>query len=295
VVPSTSQPAGAGGRSVEFTPGVRIDWTKVQVELAGRVVLREGLLELLACSPGTREHESIVRVNARPLHIFQALGLIGLEPGRPVTYEEAGDRWLPAAGAVLVIEVRYAAAGRGRTVNIWDWVKDARTNQAPPRRDWLFCGSRFFPEGPFGADADGTVICVVDFDTALIGLAEPHSADNAALWLAANPDRIPPEGTKCTLLIRAAGPGAVVIECADRGRFRLEGRWLNRNELLEALATRHRREPELAVTIRELPGAPPGAGRRLLDIVRGMGIKVVRLQPPPGPPTSQPGAAAGPG
>ena len=276
---------------------MRIDWTKVQVELAGRVVLREGLLELLACSPGTREHESIVRVNARPLHIFQALGLIGLEPGRPVTYEEAGDRWLPAAGAVLVIEVRCAAAddGRGRTVNIWDWVKDARTDQAPPRRDWLFCGSRFFPEGPFGADADGTVICVVDFDTALIGLAEPHSADNAALWLAADPDRIPPEGTECTLLIRAADRGGMLIECGRGERVRVRDRWMSQTELRAFLADCHRREPELAVTIRELPGVPPGAGRRLLDIVRGMGIKVVRLQPPPAPPTSQPGAAADPG
>ena len=42
--PPTSAPAG--GRRVEFAPGVTIDWERMQVELAARVVLREGLLEL---------------------------------------------------------------------------------------------------------------------------------------------------------------------------------------------------------------------------------------------------------
>lgn len=279
--PPTSQPARPGGRHVQFAPGVSIDWRKMQVELDGRVVLREGLLELFACSPGTREHESIVRVIARPLHIFQALGLIGLEPGRPVTYEPAADRLLPAAGEALVIEVRYNTPQGPQTVNVWDWMMDARTERVLPRREWVFCGSRVFEGGTFGADSDGTVICVVDFDTALIGLAECHSADNALLWLAANTKRIPPPGTHCTLLIRAAGPGAVVIECADRGRFRIEGQWMDRKELLEALAKRRKREPELTVTIRELPGAPAGLGRQILQTVRSLGVKNIRLEPKP--------------
>ena len=55
----------------EFVHGGRIDWTNRRGEVDSRVVLRKGPLELLACSPQTREHESILVVNARPLHIFQ--------------------------------------------------------------------------------------------------------------------------------------------------------------------------------------------------------------------------------
>ncbi|UCE61208.1 MAG: hypothetical protein JSU63_05560, partial [Phycisphaerales bacterium] len=67
---ATSQPR-------QFAPGVKIDWQRRVVEVDASVVLREGPLELLACSPQTREHESILAVRARPLHIYQAMGLIG--------------------------------------------------------------------------------------------------------------------------------------------------------------------------------------------------------------------------
>ncbi|MCH8851940.1 MAG: hypothetical protein IID41_04735, partial [Planctomycetes bacterium] len=66
-----------------FMPGVRINWQEREVEVAGVVVLREGMLELFACSADTREHESIMRISARPAHVYQALGLLGLEPGSP--------------------------------------------------------------------------------------------------------------------------------------------------------------------------------------------------------------------
>jgi len=67
-----------------FADGIQINWTRKQVEVEATVVLREGPLELLACSPNTREHESILVIEARPLHIFKAMGLIGLQPGKPV-------------------------------------------------------------------------------------------------------------------------------------------------------------------------------------------------------------------
>ena len=203
-VPSSS-PTPSSGRRVGYAPGVVIDWPNTRIELTGKVVLREGLLELLACSPRTREHESIMAIDARPLHVFQALGLVGLEPGHPVRYDEEHDRWLAPSGDPIEIQVRWTVEGKTRTVDVWDWLKDAETGAPLEARGWIFCGSRSFPGGTFGADADGTVICVVDFDTALIGLAEMHSADNAELWVAANSEKIPPPGTPCTMLIRRAG------------------------------------------------------------------------------------------
>ncbi|MCP4250308.1 MAG: hypothetical protein GY778_24965 [bacterium] len=279
----TSRPTTgpADGRTVELAPGVHIDWAKPQVEVAARVVLREGLLELLACSPQTREHESILRVEARPLHIFQALGLIGLEAGSPAGYDPTTERVVPARGHPINLEVRYEVNGKPRTDNVWDWLINAETKKPPSPRPWIFCGSRQFPGGAFGADVDGTVVCVVDFDTALISLPESHSADNALLWVTANTERIPPMGTECTLLFRAAENGPVIVECGPADRYRFEGQWLDQAGLLKAMTERHHGVEDLDVLIRESPDAPAGSGKPILEAIRKLGVGKVRLQPKP--------------
>lgn len=276
-------PAEPPGRRVGFAPGVAIDWPRMQVEVGARVVLREGLLELFACSPHTREHESIVAVEARPLHVFQALGLIGLEPGRPVTYDRDADRWLPGTGDRVVIDVRYTIDGREQTASVWEWMKDARSDAPLLPREWVLCGSRTFPGQAFGADVEGTVICVVDFDTALLALPECYSADNSLLWVAARTARIPPDGTPCTLLLRAADQNAVSVACDAEGRFRLEDKWLSRAELAEVLQPRLASEPGLNVRLTLLGGADLEAGRRAVAAIREMGFTHVHLTDvPPG-------------
>ncbi len=187
-----------------FAPGVRIDWRERVVELEGQVVLRQGPLELLVCSPRTREHESILTVRAQPMHIFQAMGLIGLEPGAPLHYDENNDRWLAPTGESLELYVRCRDGQQDPLLPVERWLLDVRRGRPPEKLDWVFAGSRTFDNGRFGADGDGTVICVVDFDTALIALGSLHTADNERLWLTANTEAIPPTGTACTLLIRSA-------------------------------------------------------------------------------------------
>ena len=46
--------------------------------------LELGWLEQVACAPATREHESLVVVNAKPSHIHAALLMAGFEPGTPL-------------------------------------------------------------------------------------------------------------------------------------------------------------------------------------------------------------------
>lgn len=190
----------------EYVPGLRIDWAKQVVEIDAKVVFRDGPLELLACSARTREHESILVVRPRPLHIYEALGLIGLEPGSPVRYDPATDRWSPPTGERVSIEIRYPGDGAERTRPIEDWLLDAKQQRPPGAIEWVFAGSRTFDEGRFGADLEGTIICLVDFETAIIAPASLHSADNEQLWLAANTKEIPAVGTACTLIVKAAKP-----------------------------------------------------------------------------------------
>ena len=98
-------------RAKVFAPGVRIDWRRRVVEVETRVVLRRGPLELLACSPHTREHESILSVHARPMHVFQAMGLIGLSPGSPARYDVKQNNWIAPPGDRLDLRVCWGAGG----------------------------------------------------------------------------------------------------------------------------------------------------------------------------------------
>jgi hypothetical protein len=198
------RPNPPAGKRVEYQPGLIIDFARKRVEIECRVVLREGLLELLVCSPRTKEHESILVARPRPLHIYEALGLVGLTPGKPAAWDDQRQERIPPTGDELTIHITYERDGRQVGVNAWEWLKDLRADAAAPPRPWLFTGSLTSPrDGTFAADYNGNVISVVDFGTELIGLAEMHSADNEALWLTAFTDRIPPLGTSCTLLVQA--------------------------------------------------------------------------------------------
>ena len=164
-------------------------------------------MELFACARHTREHESIIAVSARPLRIFEALGLVGLKPGTPVGYDERNRRWTAARGDPLHIDVVIRAEGAEQVFGIHEWMRRAGGGGTLGHCDWVFAGSRRLPGGRFAADAQGTIICVVDFDSALIALPEAHTPENAALWLEANPERIPPVGTACVLRISSAASG----------------------------------------------------------------------------------------
>lgn len=188
----------------KFAPGVRIDWKNRRIEVDAKIVFRQGPLELLACSPKTREHESILSVAARPMHIFQAMGLIGLEPGSPASYDEQKNQWQAPRGEALSLLVRYQLDGKTHTITPRSWMREVKTRKPPKHIPWVFAGSQSVADGRFGADFDGTIVCVVDFETALICPGVLHSADNDALWLEADPDAIPPLKTPCTLLIESA-------------------------------------------------------------------------------------------
>ena len=106
--------AQAIGQSKPYAAGVAIDWHRRSVEVVGRVVLRDGPLELFACSARTREHESIVAIDARPLHLHQAMGLIGLEPGSPGRFDPKTERWIAPTGDTLRLRLRYRLSEYGQ-------------------------------------------------------------------------------------------------------------------------------------------------------------------------------------
>ncbi len=186
----------------EFQPGVSIDWTHKTVEVGAKVVLKGGSIELLACSARTKEHESILVVKPRPLHVMQAMGLVGLEPGSPTRFDAEKQQGTVPTGERLSLFVRFRDGDVEYTAPVEYWLREVKSGKSADPLPWVYSGSRNLGDGRFAADVDGTVAAVVDFSTSLISIGALHSADNEGLWLEANTEAIPPIGTDCTLLIR---------------------------------------------------------------------------------------------
>ncbi|MBI1825260.1 MAG: hypothetical protein HY287_06415 [Planctomycetes bacterium] len=258
---------------VAFAPGVGIDFAAGQVEVSAKVVLRKGPLELFACSPHTKEHESILAVDAKPSHVFQAMGLIGIEPGHPPRFDEKADRWIATTGEPVELRVRIRDEHGERTTTPESWIRLIGKSDHPKKLHWVFAGATKNPDGHFPADTVGTVACVVDFDTSVISLDATHTSDNADLWLEADMDSIPPEGTPVTLLIRSAVRRRIEFQIGNDGSLTLSGEPIS---LKAAIATVNNTKTEDVTTLIAIKAAPQVPQSRIDDVtdaLTGAGVQ----------------------
>lgn len=234
-----------------------------RVVLAGHVVLRDGLLELFCCRVHSKEHESILAVDARASTIHSGLLLIGAKVGSPAQFT---TKFIPPRGQALDIVVHWTDTNnRDQKMDARKWVrhciyryygaalakfpteielpKDSNLRYDKKNRElswygpmsetqkknfiklsadkayrkavtsfyeqsqirtmtaqWVFAGSGFEldPETNkefYLADESGELICVANFPSAMIDVAEISSTTGASLSYEANTEVIPPEGS----------------------------------------------------------------------------------------------------
>ena len=281
------------GKPVEYQPGLRIDFARKCVEVDCLVVLRQGPLELFACSVGTREHESILATRVRPLHLFQTLGLIGLEPGSPVRFDPQTEQIIPPRGARLRLDVRWNLEGETKVVPAGSLMLDLKTGRAPKELRWVFAGSHRYQGDRFGADGDGTIACVVDFANALVALDSSHSASNDELWLGADPNRVPPVGTACTLLIRSAVEECCVRLRADGG-LTCTGAAVTPEALVQLVQEREAAGAEVRLVLLHARDAPAELLEKATIRLVEAGIEREKLLPQAEKPDSKPVQQAAP-
>lgn len=196
----------------EVFPGVRVDRANRIVEFdasTSPALVKDPraplmFLEVIACTPDTREHETLVVTRVRPSNIHAALLLVGLEPGEPGGWRMEGDRLVPVdpRGARVKIEFAYEERGAEHTVDPVAWIVNARDqsgfsesmigDSSPdrPAPGWVFAGSlmvrtAFGPDGTplpqprevYAADESGVVIGLATFGVELIGWSRTFSPD----------------------------------------------------------------------------------------------------------------------
>jgi hypothetical protein len=169
------------------------DGTK-RVHLLAEVCLREGPLEVFLCKNNTKEHESIVHVDADGREIHFALVAAGATPGTPVKFQ---PRYQVATGDKIKISLTYRMKGKVVTAPAADWVKDKKTNKHLAH-DWVFAGSKLFhdPDNPnaipFYLANNGELISLSNFPDSMLDLPVKSSKDQADLIFEVDTERVPP-------------------------------------------------------------------------------------------------------
>jgi len=125
--PADDASKGAKGRPDEKGPRplnpqgtVLLDVPGKRVLIKSKVVLREGVLELLCCLKQTKEHESILSVDTKAYVVHTALLALGTKAGAPAKFE---PEFQPATGQVIKIFL--------------NWVDDKGKSQRVPAQDFV--------------------------------------------------------------------------------------------------------------------------------------------------------------
>ena len=178
-----------------------IDMKSKKVMLAGQICLQQGALEVFACPRRTKEHESIISVNATALELHTCLIAIGADPGKPV-------QWAPdyqsATGPEINIDVIWSESNQEISRNAKELVRNFETKKELDR-NWVFGGSQFYVNPHDGSKVyygdSGEMICLSNFSTATLDLPVESSGSNEMLLFEANTEKLPPVGTKAYLVL----------------------------------------------------------------------------------------------
>lgn len=211
-------------------PGITLDREAGLIDLDATVI-GHGCewLELVACTRGSREHEALVTIDAKPSDLHVALLLLGLEPGTPQTGIRGEDGWTLVPPTGPAVDLHFLVPLQGpedeqsdlteTLVPVESWVFDQATEAVlpdPTHGGWIFTGSRLVrdtrqPPGPdnpevYLADVNGTVISLVHFGDETIGRDTTVTESNDGQNLVPHPATMPPNGTRVVLRISRVQP-----------------------------------------------------------------------------------------
>lgn len=177
-----------------------VDTEARTVTCRGEINMDSGPIEYLAVAPRGKLHESLLRVDVRPLHLQVALLLLGLEPKNVLKFQ--GDRTTPQ-GDPLELHIRWRdAQGNQKDVRAEELVAQMPGEKPMPLHNWVFTGSRILKEG-LEVDLDKSLIAVWHDPAALLDNPLPGGGDNAYV---VNTRRAPRRGTAIELVLEAIAP-----------------------------------------------------------------------------------------
>jgi hypothetical protein len=171
------------------------------VTCRGEINMDNGAIEYLAVAPRGKLHESLLRLDVRPLHLQVALLLLDLEPKNVL--KEQGDRATPQGDPVELFVRWRDKKGAQQEVRAEALISEMPGNKSMPEHRWVFTGSRVVKAG-FEADISRSLIAVWHDPAAILDNPLPGGAKNAYV---VNEKRTPRRGTAIEFVLKAAPPG----------------------------------------------------------------------------------------
>ncbi len=200
LVPVFTQDAGEKPNPVEkitesyYRIGtVHLDKDKKEVYINGKVNMIDGMIELVACGPRGKLHESVLVLDIVPHELQVALLLLGMESSRIVYNDDStqvvgGDE----------VEIFVSWDDEKTVVTAGELFKNIETGK-PPKTKWIFLGSRVL-DGLFVADKEESIVTTYHDPYSIIDFAA-SGADNDELFVV-NKDVVPPVGTPVKMTIK---------------------------------------------------------------------------------------------
>ena len=219
--PKLSPQMGQALRKLNL-PGIKLNLKERCVDVNATICLHEGLLELVACTKGSKEHESILSIAARPMHIHTAMLLMGARPGTPAmrkAQDGAPNRWVPvepAGDPVHVSLVFPDSKGKPQEYPIQKFISPAQPDEIsgiPTKKklvtfsaSFLFAGSHLVENGAgprkYVCEQSGNVISISTFGDELLCLPGIHGHQNDGLAWQVNSKGLPGIGEQVILRLR---------------------------------------------------------------------------------------------
>lgn len=209
VPPQTDQAVAESRPVVTNLKGLTVYRDKGYLEFEATIVFEEGeWVELIACSPNTLEYESLLVSKAQPSHVHLGLIMLGLNPGKPMSYTLVEDEYIvqPAYGPVVSISfVVEDEDGEQAVIPANQWIIDTETGKPMPLNRWLFVGSRFSEingREVYQADLNGTLITLVHFTDEVIVQAQSETTNRGGGPIYnIDPKKVPKPGTEIKVRI----------------------------------------------------------------------------------------------
>lgn len=173
---------------------VLVDPQHREIRVPGWVNITEGAIELLACGPGGKTHESVFVLDVNPLDLQAGLLLLGLKPGIPPTGLGEG----PPRGTSVDLFIEWDQDGQQHAKRAESFVYNYEIEAALPDTHWIFTGS-VIEDGQFKALAEESLIATYWDPWAIINIPLPCGSNDEIL--AVYRQAIPPLKTPVTMRI----------------------------------------------------------------------------------------------
>jgi hypothetical protein len=176
---------------------ILLDIKHRQIRFPGKINMEKGVVELLACAPGGKMHESVLVVDIVPHHLQVSLLLLGLNYGDNLQYQ--GDPNMPKGDSVEVW-VSWQKDNTDHIVRGEDLIFDLVSKKSMNHTHWIFSGSRIVNDA-YMADVEGSIITTYHDPFTILDNPLPGGG-NDELYVV-NQNLVPPKGTPVEVTIKA--------------------------------------------------------------------------------------------